>query len=559
MRMTGIRGLLAILAEAGVPYIFGNPGTTELPLNDALLDEPRLEYIMTLQEIPAVAIADGFAQASRIPGVVNLHISCGLGNAMGMLYNAFRGNVPLVLTAGQQDQRMMFEEPILWGEMVEVTRPWTKWSAEVRRAEDVPSAVRRAIKTALTPPTGPVFLSLPLDVQTAEAELDTHPPHIPDTRVRPPLEAVERAARVLAEAKSPAVLVGSRVQEAGAVDSLVALVEKLGTPVLVENATTHGRSAFPCDHDLFGGYLPFWSPQIREQLEPYDVLLVVGMKLFQQYIYHEPGPMPEHVRIVQLDDDPWELEKNHRIEVGVLGHPAESMDALFAALDRYSTDETEERASARRREWASHNAKRREKLRRDAEARMDARPMEPPAVMETLARILPSDVAVVEESPTTTGAYLERSGALPNTSGYFAHRGWALGWGLNCAIGVKLAWPERPVLAVLGDGSALYGIQGLWTAARYRIPTVFVVTNNRQYKILKDCSRVLQLPHACRDEYVALDLDTPEIDFVGLARAFGVRAERAESPDTLADMVRSGWTSEEPLLIEVPVRPANWD
>lgn len=198
MAIRGIDAFLNMLAAAGVQYIFGNPGTTELPLSDALVGDRRFQYVLGLQEVPLVAMADGYAMASRKLGVVNVHICCGLGNAMGMLYNAFREGTPLLLTAGQQDRRLKFEEPILWGQMVEVTRPWTKWSVEVDRVEDLPSAMRRAMQIALTPPTGPVFMSIPVDVQTALAEeLELTPPRLPDRRVRPPYAALERAADML--------------------------------------------------------------------------------------------------------------------------------------------------------------------------------------------------------------------------------------------------------------------------------------------------------------------------------------------------------------------------
>lgn len=554
MQTSGIEAVLRILAESGTRFLFGNPGTTELPLSDALLEEQRIRYILGLQEIPVMAMADGYAQASGHLGVVNLHTCCGLGNAMGMLYNAYRGNVPLLVTAGQQDQRLMFEEPILWGDMVSVARPWTKWAHEVRRAEDVSSAVRRAVKTALTPPTGPVFLSLPLDVQMQTAELDVAAAFVADARVQPPPESIRRAVDVLATAQRPAILAGCRVQEAGAVEALVSLAEAWGAPVIQENSTTHGRSVFPADHDLFGGFLPFWSPETRDFLSAYDVLLVVGMKLFQQYIYHEPNPMPEGIKLVHVDEDPWELGKNHRVDAGVLGHPRETLRALEHELGNRMSNGTP--AKERRAALAEANRRRRQTLRREASAQLDARPLPPLALMETLARILPDNVAVIEESPTTTACYLERSGALRNTSGYFAQRGWALGWGLGCAIGVKLAWPDRPVLGIIGDGSALYGIQALWTAAHYRLPVVFVLTNNRQYKILKDCAKVLRLPHAVCDEFVGMDLCEPEIDYVGLARSLGVEAHRVTEPDELAERIRAGWAGGAPLLLEVPITAA---
>ena len=558
MAISGIHAALEILAKSGVRYLFGNPGTTELPLMDALAEGGPIEYILGLQEIPVMAIADGYAQASRSVGVVNLHICCGLGNAMGMLYNAWRSNTPLIVTAGQQDRRLAFEEPILWGDMVNTVRPWTKWCAEVGQVTDIPSAIRRAVQTAMTPPSGPVFLSLPLDVQMETAELDLTPPALPDVRIRPPIEAIRNAAAVLSEAKNPAVLVGSRIAEADAVDELVAVAQRLGAPVIHEAATSHGRAAFPSDHPLAAAPLPFWSPEVRQRLAEFDVILVAGMKLLQQYIYHEPArAVPEHVRLVQVDDDPWELGKNYPVEVGVIGHPKPALAELATLLDSTMTDDQRIAARARATAREEDHRKDREALRRKAESQFAARPLTPWCVMDHLARVLPKDVAVIEESPTTTGGYFERVGALKATSDYFAHRGWALGWGLNCAIGVQLAWPERPVLAIVGDGSATYGIQGLWTAAHYGLPVTFVITNNTQYKILKDCAGVLKLPQALAGRYESLDVVKPEVDYVSLAKSFGVSAQRVTEPEELSQVVSESLAGDRPRLIEVRVASAD--
>ncbi|MCP4817468.1 MAG: hypothetical protein GY888_33555, partial [Planctomycetaceae bacterium] len=257
MACTGIQAFLDMLAEFGVQYIFGNPGSTELPLNDAMVTDRRLQYILGLQEVPVMAMADGYSMASRSLGVVNLHISCGLGNAMGMLYNAFREGTPLLVTAGQQDRRLQFEEPILGGDMVSVARPWTKWAVEVSRVEDLPAALRRAVQTALTPPTGPVFLSMPVDVQMEWSEsLDTSPIHLPDPAIRPSHESLVEAVELLRQAKNPGILAGSRVSERQAMDVLVRVAEQLGAPVMTESGTTHGRLAFPSDHPLNGHGLP---------------------------------------------------------------------------------------------------------------------------------------------------------------------------------------------------------------------------------------------------------------------------------------------------------------
>lgn len=559
--MNGIQAFLELLAGFGVRHIFGNPGTTEMPLNDALVADRRFQYILGLQEVPVMAMADGYAMASGQLGVVNLHISCGLGNAMGMLYNAYREGTPLLVTAGQQDRRLMFEEPILYGQMVEVTRPWTKWSCEVQRVQDLPAAVRRAAQAALTPPTGPVFLSLPIDVQMEAVgqaaslpDLDLAPIKLPDTRTRAPREALRRAAELLVDARNPAILAGSRVTERDAVQQLVNLAEKLGAPVITESGTTHGRLAFPSDHPLNGQGLPLWSPEVRERLAEYDVLLVVGMDLLRQYIYFEPSrPIPEHIKLVQIDEDPWQIGKNYAVEVGLVGDTRQVLEELDYDLSELATKAQLVRVKERTAHHVALHGAAREALRQKIESQRDLRPMTPLTLMGSLAKVLPPDVAVIEEAVTTTNTTFERLGALKNTTGYFGHRGWALGWGLGVSIGVKLAWPERPVLALLGEGAAAYGVQGLWSAAKYKVPVVFVICNNAQYQILKLCGKSLSLDQAEQERFEGCDLVEPELDYLSLARGFGVEAHRITEPDELADRVSAAFRGDKPVLFDVPI------
>jgi benzoylformate decarboxylase len=554
MAIRGVNALIEMLAAAGVRYLFGNPGTTELPLMDALAADERIEFILGLQEVPVMGMADGYAMASGQLGVVNLHICAGLGNAMGMLYNAWREGTPLLVTAGQQDRRLRFEEPILWGDMVGAVRPWTKWAAEIERVEDLPSALRRAMQMALSPPTGPVFLSIPMDVQMAEAELDTSPSAPPNPDFRPAAEAVSRAVDVLLAARNPAILVGSRVVERGAVSELVAVAERLGAPVFSEPGTTHGRLSFPADHPLYAQGLPLWSPELRERLAEFDAVLVAGMDLFRQYVYHEPSrAMPEHVRIVHLDEDPHQLGKNYPLAVALWGGTKSGLTDLDALLAQRMSPAQVAAARNRANELAATHLSARDRLARQAEAERAERPMTPLTAMSALAKILPDNIAVIEEAVTTTNTTFERLGALKSPTGYFGHRGWGLGWGLGTAIGVRLAWPERPVLALLGDGAALYGIQGLWTAARYKIPVTFVICNNAQYQILKIGAVNMGLEEAGRGRFVGMDITGPEVDFVGLAQSLGVRAERISEPDQLSDLVSQSLAGNEPRLFDVQI------
>ena len=555
MACTGIQAFLDLLAEFGVTYIFGNPGSTELPLNDALVADRRLQYILGLQEVPVMAMADGYSMASRSIGVVNLHISCGVGNGMGMLYNAFREGTPLLVTAGQQDRRLQFEEPILAGDTVSVVRPWTKWAAEVSRVEDLPAAVRRAVQTALTPPTGPVFLSLPVDLQREWSEvLDRSPIQLPDPAIRPPRAALDEAVELLRQAKQPGILAGSRVTERQAMDALVRLAEQIGAPVMTEPGTTHGRLAFPSDHPLNGQGLPLWSPEVRDRLNDFDVLLVTGMDLLRQYIHHEPSrAIPEHIRLVHLDEDPWQLGKNYPFAVGLWGHTRAGLQEMADLLEQRMTPEQLQRAQHRTQQHASAQLAAREQLQKKIQSQADQRPMTPLCLMHAVARAIPDDVAVVEEAVTTTNTTLERLGKKTRRSSYFGHRGWALGWGLGCAVGAQLAWPERPVLGLLGEGAAMYGIQGLWSAAHHNIPVRFVICNNAQYQILKVCAGQMDLPQAQQANFEGMDLGAPEIDFVSLAQSLGVPAQRAFEPDQVSDWLQSSFQADGPMLLDVPI------
>jgi benzoylformate decarboxylase len=549
--MTGIEAFLDVLAATGVRHLFGNPGTTELPLNAALMHDRRFRYVFGIHEIPVMAMADGFAMASGSLAVTNLHISCGLGNAMGMLYNAFIEGTPLLVTAGQQDRRLRLSEPVLDGDLVSVARPWTKWAYEVQRVEDIPTALRRAIQTALTPPTGPVFLALPLDIQMERADgLDLSPPLLPDRRVRPPREGLVRAAEMLASAKNPAILAGSRVVESGGIAQLVAVAERLGAPVFAEGTTTHGRLPMPVDHPLYRGTLPLWSPLIRETLEGFDVLFAVGLPVLRLYIHREPAQaLPPGAKLIHLDCNPHEIGKNYHTELGLLGDPACGLAELAELLPREPSKE----AMARRQMWAERRRAEQRKLEGEIAEQASAQPMTPLTFMNALARVLPADVAVVEEAITTHQNVFERLGVLRDPAGFFAHRGWALGWGLGCALGVKLAWPERPVLGLIGDGAALYGIQALWSAAHDNIPVTFVIANNSQYQILKVCGDVLAMPELRDPRCPGMDLVGPKVDYVGLARSFGVEAERITEPDALSECVRASFRAGKPRLIDVPI------
>jgi benzoylformate decarboxylase len=259
------------------------------------------------------------------------------------------------------------------------------------------------------------------------------------------------------------------------------------------------------------------------------------------------------VRLIQIDEDPWQLNKNYPLAVAVLGDTKTSLAELHSQLQQSADSLWREKVELRNKRHAAQHAAARQSLQKQIDAERAVRPLTPLGLMGALAKVLPPDVAVVEEAVTTTNTTFERLGVLKNTTGYFGHRGWALGWGLGVSIGVKLAWPERPVLALLGEGAAAYGVQGLWSAARYQVPVVFVICNNAQYQILKLCARSLSLPEAEQRQFEGVDLIGPELDYLALARGFGVEAHRVTEPEELAERVSAAFCGNKPVLLDVPI------
>jgi benzoylformate decarboxylase len=548
--ISGKRAFLELLRQEGVEFIFGNPGTTELPLMDALAVESAPRYVLGLQEAAVVAMADGYAQASGKLAAVNLHVAPGLGNGMGMLYDAQKAGAPLLVTAGQHDQSFVFQEPILWGDLPTMARPLVKWSSEVQRLADLPRAVHRAAKTALAPPTGPVFLSLPGDVLNAEAELDLGAP----TRVAPHHRgdpaAVEAAARLLAACETPILMAGDQVARSGALAELVRVAELLGAPVWAE--LIPNTASFPSSHPLFRGAMTRSQRVIRGILEKHDLLFSVGADLFTLSLPADVEAVPEGMPIIQLDTDPHELGKNFPAKVAILGDPKTTLPDLAAALERMMTAEQRERAKRRLESARAAALAEREALVAKARAARDKTPVHAAALLQALGEILPRDAVVVDET-ISSGPGLRQFVRSDDAQSFYGMRGGGIGWGLPAAIGIKLALPHRPVVALVGDGSAMYTCQALWTAAHERVGAVFVILNNGSYRILKQRTQALRGHAAQTGIYVAMDLVEPRVDYVGLARSLGVAAERAATVAEACDLVRKGIAGDAPLLVDVAI------
>ena len=546
--MSGKRAFLDLLKQEGVEIMFGNPGTTELPLMDALAVENEIRYVLGLQEAAVMAMADGYAQASGKLAVVNLHVAPGLGNAMGMLYDAQKAASPILVTAGQHEQSFNATEPILWADLPTIARPLVKWSSEVHRLADLPLLVHRAAKTALAPPTGPVFLSLPGDILRAEGEVDLKGPTRIAPRTRGDRAAVEEAAALLAQAKAPLIIAGDAVAQSRAHAELVELAELLGAPVYTEFVPN--TASFPASHPLFRGAMVRLAPDVRKILDQHDVLFSVGGDLFTLSLPSDVDPMPPDITLIHLDVDPWELGKNYPPQVAILGDPKATLPELTACVRERMTSGM--RGVARERLKAASDATmaEREALRERARALAGQTPVQPLALLEAIGAMLPKDAVVIEEALSSAPGIrqLIRS---DDPQSFFGLRGGGIGWGLPAAIGVKLALPDRPVVALIGDGSAMYTCQALWTAAHDKIAVVFVILNNTSYRILKQRLDNMRGLAEQADNYVGMELTDPAVDFVGLARSLGIAAERAKTVHEATDLLAQGLASGAPMLIDV--------
>jgi benzoylformate decarboxylase len=547
--MNGARAFLELLRGAGVRHVFGNPGSTEIPLLDALAEMDDLAYVLALHEAVALGMADGYAMASGRLGVFLGHVAPGLGNALGMLHDASKTRAPLLVAAGQQDGRFAFTEPFLWGELVDMARPLTKWAYQVDHAGDLPRAVRRAIKVATTPPTGPVFLALPADVLRAEGDFDVAPPVAVGARIRGDRDAIRDAARFLARAEEPLVVAGDEVGRSGAEAELLDLAAALGAPVYSEPASTTFN--FPTQHPLYQGTLAREPKGVLGALEGVDLVCSVGAEVFSQASYAGVEPLPAGAALVQLNADAWQLGKNYRPAAAIWGDPKATLPELTAEVLALVDAAAAERARGRLERLTRRRAEALAAVDRQITAGAARRPMTGGALMRALVEHAPDGAVILDES--STSSLLLRPLLYPRRIPYFGFKSGGIGWGLPAAVGVAFARPGQVVLAVLGDGGALYTPQGLWTAAQHRAKVVFVICNNRQYRIVKHRLHGHGGAAARTGRFPGVELSDPPIDFAGLARSLGVHAARVEDPADVPGALRAAVARDGPALLEVVV------
>jgi len=518
-----------LLRTLGLTTVFGNPGSTEQTF---LRDFPGdFTYVLALQEASALAMADGFAQATGRPALVNLHTAAGTGNAMGSLVAAYKSNTPLIVTAGQQTREMVLLEPYLTNRDATVLpQPWVKWSYQPDRAEDVPAAFMRAYAIAAQPPAGPVFLSIPLDDWDKPA-LGAAVVRTVSRRTAPDTERLREFANRINRAERPALVFGPDVDRAGAWDAGVALAQKLRVPVY--SGPLPDRVSFPEDHPQYRGPLPMTIAGVHDALRDHDLVVVIGAQVFRYYPYVAGEYLPEGTELLHVTADP-ATAGAAPVGESLLGDPLLVMEQLLDLVDSPTGREAPASARPARQLPDRENS-----------------PLTPPEVYSTLSMLRAEDAVLVNESTSTMAEQLEW---LPTvrTGSFYATGSGGIGWGVPAAVGVALGDRERgvrrPVIATIGDGSFQYSVQAIWTAAQHRLPIVFVVMRNQEYAILKSFALLEKTPNVP-------GFDLPGLDIVSIAAGFGCRAVHADTTAEIIEQFNAASAADGPTVIVVRTQP----
>lgn len=546
-KLNGRTAFLRLLRDEGVTHVFGNPGTTELALMEAMPDADGMQYVLGLQEAAVVAMADGFSRASGKLTACNLHCTPGLGHAMGALYNAKFAGSPMIVTAGQYEIGYGLLEPMLYEPLVPIAQPLVKWAYEVQRVEDLPRVVRRAAKIALTPPFGPVFLSLPGSILDDECEMDLgHPTRVQVHGI--PAEAVQaQMADMLLAAKAPVIIAGREIAEQGATEEAGELAKLLGAAVYHEPIPYNGR--FPSRHPCFIGDLTRNQAKVREILGRHDLVLVLGADLLRMSAFSEVEPLPGGLKVLHVSEREWELGKNYPTELAVKAGVRATLEALLPRMRNAISPGQAQAAAAR----VIHLAGANWEAQRDRLLNAPGRIAESGAIdaftlVKEIVANLPENAIVIEEAPTTApllGSLLPQAGGRD----YMGLSSGGLGFGLAGAVGAALARPGTPVVAVIGDGSAMYAIQALWTAAHFDLPITFVIVNNKAYRIIKE--RMVAMRRS--DRFLGMDLTSPQLNFVAMANGMGVEAVKVSNVADLVSSLQAALRRCGPTLLDVDV------
>lgn len=513
---------LDLLRGFGIRKVFGNPGSTELPFLSEWPDD--IDYVLGLQEASVIGMADGYAQATRNASFVNLHSAAGVGHALGNIYTAHRNQTPMVITAGQQARSILPLQAFLYAERAaEFPQPYVKYSVEPARAEDVPAAIARAYYVAMQPPCGPTFVSVPVDDWTHQTQQVQA--RAVSREFSPDAGAMQALIVALSQSEHPALMVGPGVDRAQAVDLMIAVAEKTRAAVWVSPFSA--RCSFPETHSQFAGFLHASPAQLSDALRGHDLVVVIGAPVFTFHVEGHASIFDGNTTIFQITDDATSAAASP-VGTSIIASMKPALTMLLEQLPATNRPLPAGRTMASK------------------PAAADPIPVE--FLMHTLAQTMPRGAALVEEAPSHRPA-MQKFLPMPGQDSFYTMASGGLGYALPASVGISLGYPGRPVLCLIGDGSAMYSIQALWTAAQRQLPLTVVVINNAGYGAMRSFSQVMQVRHVP-------GLDLPGIDFVKIAQGMGCHAVRVEKSSELSGALAHGFAQAGVSLIEVIVDSA---
>lgn len=543
----GREAFLRLLKSEGVTHLFGNPGTTELPIMHALRDVDGIRYVLGLQESIVVAMADGYARASGELVCCNVHVAPGLGNAMGTLFTAWYSGTPMIVSAGQQEQGHGLTEPLLYGPLLQMAQPVVKWAVEVTRLDDLPRIMHRAAKIAMTPPTGPVFISLPGDILNTQVPLEIDTASRVRTDTVPSAGLLSDTVDEILKARNPVIMAGHEIVAADAFDVAAEFAEAIGAPVYQQSVPNGAH--FYSEHPQYMGGFSRNQLQVHDKLKPHDLLISLGADIMRMSVYDPVHPVPDSTQVLHIGLNDHEMAKNEPALLAVRADLKHTLPLLTRALRERGGETLGKTASTRRNALAGSNwSARRAQQIEVARDKRSAQPMNPQWLMHSIVDSLPDDAIVVEEALVTSRPLLD---LLPykNRHSFYGNCSGGIGWAIAAAVGISLARPAQRVVAIIGDGSAMYSIQALWTAAHLKLPITYIIANNGGYRIIKER---LRLFHE-NDNYIAMDFEDPPIASAMLADGFGMPSVVANNADEMELALRESYRRDGPTLIEAMV------
>lgn len=571
--------LFRMMKDLGIRYMFGTPGTTELP-TVAIPAKYEIEYVHALHENVAMGMAMGYARQSGLPGVVSVHVAPGLAHAMGNLYNAWRARLPVIALAGNQHSQLIAQEPILVANMVEMARPFTKWSYELKNVYELPMVLQRAFKEAMTEPAGPVFLSLPVDLTLEQTALNVTPVTRVGSRICGDLEQINRAAHLLAAAKHPLIVAGDAVGLSEAWDELKELAELLHAPVYSEAHSS--LMNYPNTDRHWQGELPTFADTMRQALsvapvitdadgdpaaaqpEPVDAIFFVGFSSqapLTSIPTDSPALIPEEITTLYLHNDPWEIGKNAYGEVAILGDVKTSLQPLNELVRALKAGANDAGDVRRMQLLALRNEQHEQGWAQVTAAAQETERITATDVAQELGLRLDGTPFVLVDEAMSNNPPLLRYIRYPNPRSYYSGRGISLGYSMASALGIQMADPSLQVVNVIGDGSASFYPHAFWTAAKEKLPVLFVVLNNQEYKTLKIGYGQMRDAHWHPAEIPSLDIQAPDLDFVQMAKAYGVEGERVETREQFANALDRVLSQRRPYVLDIRLAhdgPSAW-